>query len=133
VKERSLEDLVKFSGIIDRENLPKIYGSSEVLVQPSTLEGFSIVLIEAMSAGLPVVASETQGMKELINEGKNGLLFRPGSFREMAYKIGLLLRDETLRKTVIENGYKTVENFTVDRMVGRTESLYQSLVEAHEG
>ena len=62
----SLEDKVVFAGVVSRENMPSIYAQADVFVLPSYNEGMSVALLEALAAGLPVVATETGGTAELV-------------------------------------------------------------------
>ncbi|MEM1582671.1 MAG: glycosyltransferase family 4 protein [Candidatus Bathyarchaeia archaeon] len=87
-----------FTGFLDLEELRYLYSCSHVLVLPSYFEAFPMVLIEAMSSGLPVIGSKAGGIVDVVEDGVNGFLFENGSAIDLAEKLYLLLSDEVLRK-----------------------------------
>jgi len=106
VKALSLEAHVRFSGAVQQGQLPGLYQSARIVVVPSVItdsgdqEGLGLVLIEALGCGRPVVASALGAIRSVIRDGDNGLLARPGDARDLADKIGQLLDDEDLYKTM---------------------------------
>jgi glycosyltransferase involved in cell wall biosynthesis len=66
------------------------------------MEGLPIVLMEAMAAGVPVIASRVAGIPELVEDDETGLLFTPSNWGELASRIDLLLGDEALRTRLAE-------------------------------
>ena len=90
-------DGVIFTGYRHGEELASIYASSEVFVFPSTTETFGNVVLEAMAAGLPVVAAAAGGVKNLLIDGYNGLACRPRNHHEMAAAMLKLAQDHELR------------------------------------
>ncbi|MCP4745249.1 MAG: glycosyltransferase [Desulfobacteraceae bacterium] len=73
-----LRKFVRFLGAIPNEKLPQVYSESSVFVLPSYSEGLSVVIMEAMASGLPIVATNVGGIPELVQDGKNGYLVAPG-------------------------------------------------------
>jgi glycosyltransferase involved in cell wall biosynthesis len=89
----------------------------DLLVLPSVAEGFGLVLIEAMVAGVPVVASNAPGIRDVVTDGENGLLAPPCNPRELARAIGRVLGDADLRQRLISGGERTVrEQFSWERV-----------------
>jgi glycosyltransferase involved in cell wall biosynthesis len=91
-QELGIERYIKFSGNVSGDNLPRCYQEADCLVLPSTNsnEAFGIVLIEAMSSGLPVIASALPGVRSVFDEGKQGYYCQPGdivSLKEALEKI----------------------------------------------
>ena len=91
---------ITLKGRLDEETTLLEIASSDLLVLPSFMEGLPIVLMEAMALGVPVVATRVAGIPELIMDEKEGLLFRPADWCDLAQKITRLLRDEPLRRDV---------------------------------
>lgn len=89
------------------DELPQLYNMADICVIPSVwLEPFGITAIEAMACSIPVVAAEIGGLRDIITDGKNGLLFQPGHSGALAKKICTLLDDAEMRKKIGSNGRK---------------------------
>jgi glycosyltransferase involved in cell wall biosynthesis len=80
----------------------------DVLVLPSEAEGFGLVLIEAMAAGVAVVATDVPGIRDVVRDGVNGLLAPVGNPAGLAAAIGRVLGDDELRKRLVEGGVESV-------------------------
>ena len=87
------------------------YNSANLLVLPSIdrSEAFGLVLLEAMACAKPVIASNLPGVRTVVEEGKNGLLVRPGQVDDLAKKILIVLSDESLQKQYGNYGYQLVQ------------------------
>lgn len=95
-----LEHLVSFKGRLDEPATLAEIACADLLVVPSFMEGLPVVLMEAMALGVPVVASRVAGVPELIEDGQEGLLFRPGDWGDLSDKLALLLSDDALRERI---------------------------------
>lgn len=118
---------VIFAG--SRRDVPQILGALDILVLPSLWEGLSNVILEAMAAGKPVVATEVGGIPEVVKDGETGLLVPPKDPDALARAIVKLLQNKELAKRMGRAGKKRVkEHFTIERTVAQTEKLYNSLI-----
>lgn len=100
----------------------------DVFVQPSLSEGFGLAAAEAMSCALPVVASGTGGLAELIEDGRSGILVSPASSDKLAGAINRLLADRALRSTLGDAARRrVVESFSIGQMCLQYLGLYGSL------
>ena len=98
-KELKLGDKVTFHGYQDKDYINDLLLDSSIYVMTSKTESFGLVLIEAMSYGVPVLSyTSAQGANEIIDDGKDGFLIRNRSEDDMIDKIDLLINDEKLRK-----------------------------------
>lgn len=114
---------IAFTGF--REDALSLAAGFDVFVLASLRETFGITLVEALSQGVPVVASRTGGIPEIVDGSTTGLLAAPGSAEEIAAQVCKLLDDRGLAARLAENGRRFVrETFTAERMVSRTEALY---------
>ena len=99
---------------------------ADVFVHTSRWEGFGIVLLEAMLAGLPIVATRVSAVPEVVADGETGLLVEPGDDRALAARLGELLADPARARALGEAGRKRARNeFSVARMADRTVDLYE--------
>jgi glycosyltransferase involved in cell wall biosynthesis len=122
---RGVEDRVIFLGW--RSDIDDIIQLFDVFVLPSLNEGMGRVLVEAMAAGKPVVASDVGGIPDLVRHRRNGFLVNPGDSNGMARYIEKLLTDRQLRRQMGAQGRKLAESYTVDKMVAKIDALYFSL------
>ena len=126
VRERGIEGSVRFVG--SRTDVADLLRASDLFVHPSREEGFSNAILEAMAAGLPVVACDVGGNPEAVVDGETGRLVPPRDPERFAGAMMELIADESKRRIFGEAGLRrTAERFSLDRMVGEMESLYESL------
>lgn len=126
-----VSDRVIFTGQVSAEALPGYFAGADVFVLPSVsrLEAFGIVALEAMASGKPVVVSDIPGVREVITDGKEGLLADPVDSEDLGGKIRILLADDQKRSQMGGAGRAAVErNFSVEIVVERIEALYRDLV-----
>lgn len=110
-----------------RRDAPELVGSFDALVVPSTLpEPFGMVILEAMAAGVPVVASAHGGPLEILEHGKSGWLVEPSNPQALAVAISTLLSDPEQRFRLGQAGKRRFEAlFTVEKQVAHVESVLQ--------
>ena len=106
-----------------------MYKAADIFAVPSVSEGFGLVAIEAMAAGLPVVASGVGGLKDLIDDGKNGLLCTAASPPSMAAAIGRILDAPDLGHRLVVGAERTVRRYDWASINRDYLRLYRQLVE----
>jgi len=126
-RDRGVADRILFEGFrAAAEVLPDL----DVFVLPSLWEGFGLVLVEAMAAGRPIVASSVGPIPEVVVDGVTGLLVPPGDPAALASTIVRLLEDPDLATALGRAGLARVEaEFRLDSMIARTQALYEELME----
>lgn len=125
-----LQDRFLLLGQVKREKLLKLYQKATLFVFPSYHEGLPTVLLEAMSCGVPIIATDVRGNRDVITKDKNGILVPPGNPQKLAEAISFLLDNETLRKTFSRNGRQLIEeNFTWDKISEKVIQCYQQALE----
>jgi len=119
---------VSVSEEIDYSSLLALYSMADIFIFPtlSKDEGFGLVGLEAMAHSLPVIASNTGAIPEIVREGQTGFLFEPGNAQELAAKITLLLEHEELRISMGKAARKWAENFDWERTAKRVETQYMN-------
>ena len=113
VKEKGIEDKIRFLEYLDEENLIKEYRSSDVFINPSLNEGMPNAVLEAMACALPCVVTDVEGNNELIKDGVNGLVVEAKNPQALSDALKKLIDNSALRKDMGERGRGiAVNNFT---------------------
>jgi glycosyltransferase involved in cell wall biosynthesis len=128
-RERGVAERVTFTGF--RDDLPALLAEWNLMVLPSHWEGFGLVLLEAMAAGRPVVASRVGPIPEIVLNGETGLLVEPGNAEQLAAALIELLEQPALAARLGAAGRRRVaEQFTIETMVAETVQYYDELLAA---
>jgi glycosyltransferase involved in cell wall biosynthesis len=124
-----LSESVRFLGDVGSEMLTQTYSSSDVFVLPSLhAESFGMVLLEAMASEVPVIASRTGGVPEVVSDGKEGILVKPGDETELSEALMRLLTNENERSEMGRAGRKkALRDYDWKVIGGKIEELYRSL------
>ncbi|MBI4753732.1 glycosyltransferase family 4 protein [Candidatus Desantisbacteria bacterium] len=130
VKRLNMERDVIFTGF--RDDIPQILSILNVFVVSSCLEGLNTSILEAQAAGVPVIATRTGGIPEIIHDEINGLLVPPQDTMSLAEGIIRLLEDKTLAMRLSAKGREDVKKFSKEAMVDATESIYHQLMDSHK-
>ncbi len=108
------------------EEAAALLADSAIIAMPSRWEAFPYLLLEAMSCGLAVVASDVGGVGECVHDRENGLLVAPGDARELAMALQELLVSDTLRQRLAAAAPASVAQFGLARMVDQTAAIYRN-------
>lgn len=134
ITELNLQDYVTIMDTIPQKELNSYYNQTEIFVLPSITdwkkeaEGLGMVLMEAMACKVPVVATESGGMVDIVFHEKTGLLVPEKNASALASAIKRLLGDKNLEKKIAEEGCRFVhENFTPQATSKKLEAIYQKL------
>ena len=126
VRRLGVEKAIEFMG--ERDDVAEILAESDIFVLASRSEALPLTVLEAMAAGLPVVASRVGGLAEVVAEGETGLLVPPGDPAALADALGRLIDDPQLRQRLGAAGRARAEtHFTLDRCLGAHLDLYTRL------
>jgi glycosyltransferase involved in cell wall biosynthesis len=117
---------IRFLGF--RSDVPDLHAASDFFVLPSVTEGLPLSVLEAMSAGNPVIATPVGGIPELVENGRHGLLIPVGDDRALTEAIARIAESKSLRRALGQAGLDRVEHdFSFFQMTERYESLYADL------
>ncbi len=125
---------VIFTGRVDERELPKYYAACDLFVLPSVrrLEAFGIVTLEAFSSGRPAVVSDIPGVREIVDEGVDGLHAEPMNAKDLADKINTLLSDKNkLREMGKKAREKVLAEYSWERIAERVEAIYRDVLEGN--
>jgi glycosyltransferase involved in cell wall biosynthesis len=122
VQEHGLDGRVHLTGI--RRDVPALLQMFDVFVLASLWEGLPRVIPQAMAASVPVVASEADGIAEIIRSGENGFMVRPGDDAALAERVVALMNDSPLAKRIVAAAHVTSAEYDVALMVQQLDALY---------
>ncbi len=119
---------VRFVGPVSEEELPRYYRSCDVFCAPSTgFESFGIVLLEAMASGVPIVASDITGYRQVLHHGEEGLLVEPENERALAQALIALLNDPDRRRQMGQIGLVRAAQYSWDKVSRQVLHYYEEI------
>lgn len=128
---RRLGVTVDVRPFMEHRALPGVFADADAFVLPSTTEGHPKVLLEAMSAGVPCVASDVIGNRAIATDGETALLFAPGDATALAERLAVLLTDRGLARTVADRARaRVLERYDLGRLVEREIALLRRVARA---
>ena len=118
---------IEMVGYVSPEELPRYHASADIFVAPNTgKESFGIVLLEAMAAGLPVVATDIPGFSQVVSPGEQGILVRRDDPVSLSSAIYLLAADPALRARLGRAGRQSAAGYSWERVGDQVVDVYQS-------
>jgi glycosyltransferase involved in cell wall biosynthesis len=128
-RARKVRAKVEFSGHVLQSDVTPIIRRARIFVLNSSYEGLPHIVLEAMAAKVPVVATAVGGTPETIIDGITGLLVPAGDATALEERIALLLAKPALRDAIIENATaRLIDRFSFDRMAAETEGVLESVL-----
>jgi glycosyltransferase involved in cell wall biosynthesis len=109
---------------------PGYFKACDIFALPSLYEGFGIVFLEAMSAGLPIISTTAPAIPEVVNDA--GILIPPRKPELLAEKILQVANNDELRKELIERGLRRVKKYDWDKLITKYEKAYKSVIYSHD-
>ncbi len=133
IRELGMESHISYLGAVEHERLPEIYGSFDLLIFPTEREAESLGLVglEAMAAGVPVIAGNIGGPSSYVRDGENGYLFTPGDYKELVSKVNAYLAlDNGSKKSISSAAYQTACSYQKSKV---NDQLYDKLLAITSG
>ncbi|MCR5484742.1 MAG: glycosyltransferase family 4 protein [Clostridiales bacterium] len=113
---------VDFLGV--RDDVPSLLKISDIYLASSLREGLPLNVMEAMATGLPVIASDNRGHRELVEDGKSGFIVKPDDFLKTAEYAEKLIGDKALYETLSNGALQHVKTFSTENVLGELKKLY---------
>ena len=127
-KEMQIDHLITFHG--ESNDIPSFLNTSDIFVLTSRFEGLPLSICEAMSVGVPIVASNVGGVHEMVKDDYNGYLIPKGNHEYLTEKLADLIKNNELRKSMGENARKTfLETFSTHQMATSTEQYIKDIIQ----
>jgi glycosyltransferase involved in cell wall biosynthesis len=123
-RELGLQDRVTLVGV--QEDIAALMAKADVFVHPSIVEGFGLAVVEAMAAGLPVIASDVPGMRRIL--GESAVVFRTGDAEALAVCLKRLAEDRNLCASASAAGRERATQYGIEKMAAGYQLLYERLV-----
>ena len=130
-RRKEIEDFIKLLRVEDRVTLlgvrndvSSLLKMSDIAVLSSHWEGFGLAAVEAMAAGTPVIASNVEGLKQVVENG--GILFEQGDDAELVQHIIEITEISQKRKNIIDSGFSKAKEYDIQQMVDQTIQTYRN-------
>jgi 1,2-diacylglycerol 3-alpha-glucosyltransferase len=123
----SIQQTVTFTGFVPDEDLQNIYRVADLFVTAGVAELQSIVTMEAMASGLPVVAVNAMALPELVHDGENGYLFSDGDGQMFAEKVIAILSDQAMWAKMSEKSLEIIRDHDINKTIEEYESIYSEV------
>lgn len=124
----NIKKSVTFTGFIPDKDLQNIYRTADIFVIAGIAELQSLVTMEAMASGLPVVAVNAMALPELVRDGENGYLFPAGDSQALAQKIIAIVSDKNLGFQMSQNSLEIIKTHDINRTIEKYEALYNKII-----
>jgi 1,2-diacylglycerol 3-alpha-glucosyltransferase len=123
-----IKNAVTFTGFVPDRDLQNIYRIADLFVIAGIAELQSIVTMEAMASGLPVVAVNAMALPELVHDGENGYLFSDGDRGMLAEKVIAILSNQPMRAQMSQRSLEIIRDHDINRVMDKYESIYNEII-----
>jgi glycosyltransferase involved in cell wall biosynthesis len=128
VAERGIGGRFRFAGWLDHAAIPRYLSLADVVVMASEFEGRSLVSLETQACGRVLLASDIPSAREVVVDGKTGLLFRTGDVAHLAARLLDILGDARLRETIVRQARRAAERYALEDVVAAYEALFRDII-----
>ncbi len=125
-QEMGLSDNVVFTGW--RSDVPDLIAASDFAVPASKREGLGLNIIESMAGGIPVVAYDNRGHRDIIENGVNGYIVDNGDYEKMASIISMLIKNPEHKEEIVSNAYSSIGKYDTSSVLKDLQEIYQEVV-----
>jgi glycosyltransferase involved in cell wall biosynthesis len=129
--ERGIGGRFRFAGWLDHATIPRHLSLADVVVMPGDFEGRSLVYLETQACGRVLLASDLPPAREVIIDGKTGLLFRTGDVAHLAARLLEILGDARLRETIARQARRVAERYALEHVVAAYEAVFRDIISGH--
>jgi glycosyltransferase involved in cell wall biosynthesis len=123
-----IAERVTFRGFVSEDELLAAYAGADVFCMPGVAELQSLVTLESMAAGLPVVAADAMALPHLVRPGRNGWLYTPGDVADLSTRLAALLTDPALRRRMGAASREIVAEHAIEATLDTFEGIYEKIL-----
>jgi glycosyltransferase involved in cell wall biosynthesis len=127
-RSHGIKDRITLLGRVDRPSLIEEFQSADVFVLPSLFDSFPIAILEAMAAGLPVVATRVGGVPDIVEDGRTGVLVDPGDAKALAGALRGLASDGSARREMGRRGRERARQFSWEEILPQIKRVYEDAI-----
>jgi len=128
-KELGIEAQTLFLGWINGEVKDKVFKEASIFCLPSYAEGFPMAVLDAWTYGLPVITTPVGGLPDVLEDGKNALVFHPGDMQHLSHQLERLISDDELRKNISKESLKLSQTvFAIENINQQLADIYKELL-----
>lgn len=129
VNRLGIQDRIEYIGWVSQDRMKRIYQDTMMMILPSYHEGLPMALLEAMAQGIPCIASNTDAVPELIEDGQSGILVEPGNVAEIRQALLYLATNPQARERIGESGYRRVKNkFRLEKGMKGLQEAWEDII-----
>ncbi|HZY26394.1 MAG TPA: glycosyltransferase family 4 protein [Bacteroidales bacterium] len=128
ITEQNMGDIIEFLGWVGNEKKIAVFNNSDVFILPSYAEGLPISILEAMSYGKAIIATDVGGVSEIVRENENGILIEPGNLKQIEQAINNFLENSDMVKRFGEVSELHARKYLPDEVLKNLEEIYISLL-----
>lgn len=126
--ELNIEKSITFTGFVTEEDKPNLYKIADCFAIAGIAELQSIVTMEAMASGLPVIAVDAMALPHLVKHGENGFLFQLHDIESISKHIVNIFSDQELRSIMSKKSLEIIKDHDLDKVIKEYESLYHQII-----
>jgi len=124
----NIEKAVTFTGFVAEADMPNLYRAADCFAIAGIAELQSLVTMEAMASGLPVIAVNAMALPHLVKPGENGFLFEINDIDSLAGHMAMILSDDGLRKRMSQASLEIIKKHDIEKIIDKYESLYNEVI-----
>ncbi len=129
VKNLGIEKSIVFTGYVSDDDFPKMFAASDVVAINSPVETQSLIILEAMATGVPVVGADSAAIPDAVVSGENGFLFKPDDSKALAEYLIRILSDDALRAKLKEGALTTASEHSLEKSADKLLKVYEQALE----
>ena len=127
IENLKLQDKVNLTGSVPKEKMAEFLNKAKIFILNTSFESFSFQVVEAMNAGVPVIATNIGNLSEIIESGREGILVEPNNKKQIIAAVKKIEEDKNFREMIIKNAHDKVRQFSIENTIIKLEKLLKTI------